>query len=135
MLLKLINIFKKYLKLIKFCIVGGLNTLITLGVYYLLVFLGVNYLISNIFGYFAGIVNSYIFNNSWVFRDSSKKHVFKITKFLLINAIVLLLSEGLLYLFVSIFGIGKYFAILIVVPITTIINYLCYNYFVFSKNK
>jgi len=135
MYLKLINLFNKYKKFIKFCFVGALNTIITIGVYYLLIFCGVHYLISNIIGYFAGMANSYLLNNSWVFRDLSKKHILKVTKFLLINVIVLLLSEGLLYLFVDLFGIGKYIAIILVVPITTIINYVLYNYFVFWKNK
>ena len=58
---------------IRYCIVGVLNTLVTLGVIYLCKsMLGWNLYVSNALGYIAGVTNSFFFNKQWTFK--SKGH-------------------------------------------------------------
>ncbi|MDO4320087.1 MAG: GtrA family protein [Bacteroidales bacterium] len=58
------------LRFIKYCMVGGLNTLLTLGVIFLCksVF-GIDPYVSNAAGYVVGLVNSFMWNKRWVFRS------------------------------------------------------------------
>ena len=61
---------EKMLQVVKYCIVGVLNTLVTLGVIYICKsFLGWNLYLSNVLGYVAGVVNSFLCNKSWVFKS------------------------------------------------------------------
>lgn len=55
-------------QLVKYGLVGVLNTLVTLGT--ILVcksFLGVNEYVSNALGYVLGVLNSFVWNKRWVF--------------------------------------------------------------------
>jgi putative flippase GtrA len=61
------------LQFIKFLAVGVLNTLITLVVIALCKsVLHLNPYVSNLIGYIAGLINSFIWNKTWVFRSSGK---------------------------------------------------------------
>lgn len=61
----------KYVQFVKYCMVGVLNTLVTLGVIYLCKsLLGWNLYVSNILGYVCGVINSFLCNKQWVFRSS-----------------------------------------------------------------
>lgn len=64
---------EKTLQFIKYCIVGVLNTLITLGVIYLCKsLLGINDYVSNALGYICGVVNSFLCNKQWVFQSKGE---------------------------------------------------------------
>lgn len=61
---------RHYRQFAKYCAVGLLNTAVTFGVIYLCVDVaGLNEYLANILGYFAGLVNSFIFNKLWTFRS------------------------------------------------------------------
>lgn len=90
------------IKIIKFCIVGGINTFITLILFYTLnKILGVNYIFSTAIGYLIGMVNSYILNKKWTFQDDDKRVVFQFAKFALINSISLGINLLIMYIFVD----------------------------------
>jgi len=62
---------KPIVQLIKYAMVGCLNTLLTLGVIFLCKsILGINEYVSNALGYIVGFINSFIWNKNWVFRSS-----------------------------------------------------------------
>jgi len=61
---------QKSMQFVKYCIVGVLNTLVTLGVIYLCKsLLGWNLYVSNALGYICGVVNSFVCNRQWVFHS------------------------------------------------------------------
>lgn len=61
------------IQLIKYAIVGVMNTLITLGVIFVCKsILGVNPYLSNALGYVAGLLNSFLWNRTWVFRSHGR---------------------------------------------------------------
>lgn len=59
----------KMMQFVRYCIVGALNTMVCLGVIFVCKSLvGVNPYLSNILGYAAGLINSFLWNKQWVFR-------------------------------------------------------------------
>lgn len=59
----------KMVQFLKYCIVGALNTVVCLGVIFVCKsLLGVNPYLSNILGYGAGLINSFLWNKQWVFK-------------------------------------------------------------------
>lgn len=64
---------EKLFQFIRYCIVGVLNTLVTLGVIYLCKsMLGWNLYVSNALGYIAGVTNSFFCNKQWTFRSKGR---------------------------------------------------------------
>ncbi len=60
-------------QLVKYGVVGCINTALTLGVIYLCKsFFGINEYLSNALGYIAGFVNSFLWNRQWVFRSGGR---------------------------------------------------------------
>lgn len=63
---------RSVLQFVRFCVVGVLNTCVTLIVIYVCKsWLGVNPYLSNAIGYICGLINSFLWNKQWVFRSSS----------------------------------------------------------------
>ncbi len=61
------------IQFVKYLCVGVLNTLVTLAVIFICKsVLGLNPLLSNWIGYIAGVINSFLWNRSWVFRSKGK---------------------------------------------------------------
>lgn len=61
---------KTLIQFIKYGLVGCINTAITLGVIFLCKsLLGINEYVANILGYTAGLINSFIWNKTWVFKS------------------------------------------------------------------
>lgn len=147
----IVRMYKKYEKFIKFCVVGVLNTIVTYVVYYILVrFAGMEpsalpfketpfwtWLLSfivcaNTIGDIAGGVNSYFWNSRWVFKNKSFRSV---PKFILTFIVYMLISAALMFLCVRVIGMNKYVAKIIVIPITTVINFFMSKLFAFRKKK
>ena len=62
---------ERIMQFVKYCLVGVLNTLVTLGVIYLCKsLLGWNLYVSNALGYICGVINSFLCNKQWVFRSN-----------------------------------------------------------------
>lgn len=69
-----INHDKAMIQLAKYAIVGVMNTLLTLAVIFICKsLLGVNPYVSNALGYIVGLINSFLWNRSWVFRRRDGK--------------------------------------------------------------
>lgn len=123
-------LFEKYKQFICFCIVGALNTLVAFLVYTLLAFFsGVDeknslLLIFNIIGDIAGGVNSYLLNRFWVFQKNETTTKESLPKFIVTFCLYLGISTGLFKLCQWLLPINKYLIKIIILPITTVINYL-----------
>jgi putative flippase GtrA len=113
---------KKYIQFIKFGIVGLGNTLITFIVYFILVKLSVYYVIANIIGYIAGVINSFFWNSSWVFKKS-KRDLSLLIKFVIVNLITLAITSFILYIGVDKLNMSKYVAQIISTLIGILFNY------------
>lgn len=66
------NLYKTIIQLLKYGVIGLSNTLITLVVFYVMnTQLGISYGISNVVGYVLGVINSFVWNRTWVFKTKS----------------------------------------------------------------
>lgn len=64
---------REMLRFIKYCMVGALNTLLTLGVIFICKsVLEVNPYVSNALGYAVGVLNSFLWNKKWVFKSHGR---------------------------------------------------------------
>lgn len=113
---------KNYIQFIKFGIVGLSNTFITFVVYFILVKLNVYYVTANIIGYIAGVINSFFWNSSWVFKKS-KKDLSLLIKFVIVNLITLAITSFVLYIGADKLNISKYVAQIISTIIGILFNY------------
>lgn len=68
---------------IRYVLVGVMNTLVTLIVIFMCKsFFGINLWVSNAIGYVAGMVNSFLWNRTWVFHSTSRKYHREALKFI-----------------------------------------------------
>jgi putative flippase GtrA len=80
-------------QLIKFGLVGFLNTAVDFAIFTLLTAAaGLGSTISHIISYTCGVLNSYFFNRTWTFKLKSKVHLMEFFMFLLVNLASLGLS-------------------------------------------
>jgi len=110
---------------LRFLLGGGINTLITFALYYLLLRFfdyGVAYVIS----YIAGIFLSYVLNTSFVFRvDHSFR---KLLRFPIVYMVTYVVGAGVLHASVEWLGVDKTVAPLIAVIFTVPIGYFLSRY-------
>lgn len=119
---KLLKLFAQF---IKFGLVGVSNTLISLGIYYLMVWLGCHYLLANIVGFIVSVINSFFWNSKFVFKEKEENSKVKsFVKMTCSYGSTFLLSNGLMILFIDIIGWSKYIAPILCLFVTIPLNFL-----------
>ena len=124
------NIKKIIHQFIKFGIVGISNTLISLFIYYVLVYLNVHYIIANTAGFFCSVINAYYWNSKYVFKEKSKERniIKSFIKVFISYAGTFILGTFLLYLWVDIIHVSDIIApiinLLITIPLNFFLNKL-----------
>lgn len=112
------------IRFIKFCLVGVSNTAISLGIYYIFIFINQDlYIIGNAVGFIISVLNSYILNSKFVFKKTSEKSKTLIKTYIAYGT-NLVIGTILLYLFVDIIKISEIIAPLINLCITIPLNYI-----------
>lgn len=128
----------KFGQLVKFGIVGVSNTLISYAVYALLVYLGMQYLLANVVSYFAGVVNSFVWNSRFVFKtkgDPQTNPFMVFLKTLTASAFTgLVVSNLLLVFWVHVLGVNEYVGPLLNLIVTFPLNYLLNKYWAYRKD-
>lgn len=97
---------KSLIQLIKFAIVGASNTVVDMIVNTVVTFLlglvtsgGWIVYFAKAVGYCCGILNSYILNSRWTFREERRQDKREKISFVAVNLVVLLISFALIFLF------------------------------------
>jgi putative flippase GtrA len=119
--------YKQIVQFIKFGFVGISNTLISIGIYYLLVYFKFNYIIANILGYIISSIWGYTLNSKWVFNQSDIKISKSVMRYYIVYGSSFLINILCMYIFVDILDISK-----IIAPILTMMVTVPYN-FIFNK--
>lgn len=123
---------------IKFGLVGVSNTLISLGVYYLCVYVfHWHYQLANLLGFIISVTNAYYWNSRYVFKMGKKRALADHAKTYLRTVAAYggtyLLSTALLWLWVDKLGISEGLAPLINLCITIPLNFLINKFWTFQK--
>ncbi|WP_025720156.1 GtrA family protein [Paenibacillus sp. 1-18] len=123
------------LPIIRFGMVGLVNTGVDYIIFMLLAWAGVPVLIAQIVSYSCGTANSYILNSKWTFNKqrSNDTHKSQLPKFIAINLIVLGLTALLLQLLHTGTELPLALCKLIATAAGMIINYIGSRYWVFGS--
>ncbi|SEF40440.1 MULTISPECIES: GtrA family protein [Parabacteroides] len=119
---------------IKYGIVGISNTLITMVVIWVMMKLfGCREGLSNITGYIAGILNSFVWNKQWTFKSSSSGWGKSAYRFAVAFVICYLLQYGLVMLLNKHLTIDHYYNHLIGMAFYTVINFIMNKFYTFKS--
>lgn len=130
------EINQNFKQLIKYGAVGVLNTAVDFLVYQLLTFIGMNYAVAQCISYSCGILNSYLFNSRWTFKEDAKREKNEFVSFVVVNIISLGLSVLLLKVCYDVLGIeSDLVSKAIVTPVVMVINFIGTKLLVFKKTK
>ena len=118
---------------IKYGVVGVINTLITAVVIWIMMkLLGCSDVVSNIVGYIAGVLNSFIWNKKWTFK-STEKWVGSAIRFGVVFGVCYLLQLGLLVFVLDTYlPIDPYYNQLIAMAFYTVINFVMNKFYTFK---
>lgn len=118
---------------VKFGIVGVSNTLISLLIYYIFIYINVKlYIIGNIVGFLISVLNSYYWNNRYVFKTENRNHFNALMKTYLSYGMTALLSIGLLVILVEVLNVSEVVAPIINLAVTIPLNFLLNKYWAFK---
>ena len=139
---KLLNRIKQaggLLQFIKFGMVGLSNTIVSYVVYSFFVFIGVHYVIANCISFFAGTLNSYFWNNRYVFKlDEGQKrnHFCTFMKVLMSYAFTgVVLNNILSIILIEEFQVSKYLAPIFIAIISVPLNFILNKFWAMRVKK
>lgn len=124
------NRIARYIQFIKFGLVGISNTIVFYITYCLLIFLGFHYLIASLLGFLFGVLNSFYFNNKFVFKkgklEARNPWLVLIKTLISYGLTSYVIGSILLVLFIEGLGISKYIApflgLMVKIPLNFILN-------------
>lgn len=114
-------------QLIRFSIIGVMNTIIDFVVFIILLkVFGIHYSICQVAGYFSGTINSFVWNKYWTFNYRANKCCLttQISKFLLVNGLSLLITVLGLIVLVDSVGLDEILSKVIIILLSQVINFL-----------
>lgn len=112
---------------------GGVSTVLNYGVFLLLLnVLSVNYLLATIVGFSAGAILGYYLNKTWTYDASDQGNSTAIT-YVSLYAASLLVGLCFFWVLVEKLSIPAEFGSILVIILTTIMNFLGTKFWVFSK--
>ncbi|MET3942450.1 putative flippase GtrA [Paenibacillus sp. PvP094] len=118
--------------LIKFGIVGVVNTAVDALVFTMLAALGAPALIAQVISYSCGVLNSYWWNGRWTFRDARRQGPNnELLRFVTTNLIILVLISLILFLSNHILGWNLVISKAAATLLGMILNYIASRYWVF----
>lgn len=127
------------IQFIKFGFVGGINTVLSYAIYYVLcIILGFNYLLSQGIAWFITVFISYVLNNIMTFSDGgstnwSIKNLVKV--YISYSVTGLFLATFLSWIWVDVLSIEKAFAPIINLFFTIPLNFLLNKYWAYAKHQ
>ena len=137
----MIDLIKKYKEIISYLIVGVLTTVVSLGVYYGLVFTILNpknpvqLQMANVSSWIAAVTFAYFANRIVVFRSENKNIIKEMISFFTARVGTLLMDMGIMFVFVTLLGFNDKIIKLVVQVVVTVANYVISKFFVFKKEK
>lgn len=117
----------------KFLVSGGLNTLICLLLYWVLIKFNVNYILASTLMFIFGVVEGYILSAIFVFKHKiNLAHLAKYTLVYLSSyAVNIIVLTGL----VELIGFSHFMAQVVTSAVVAVLNFFLVKVFVFKHNK
>ncbi len=125
----------KLWQFVKFGIVGVSNTLISLAIYYIVIFInGDYYLLGNFLGWVVSVFNAFYWGNKVVFKENkeNRSYIKSLLKSYTTYGATFILTHFLMYLQVEIWSISEIIAPIINLIITIPLNYIINKFWTFK---
>lgn len=130
------RLYEYAIQFVKFGLVGVLNNVISLIVYYMVIFFSPEiYLVGNAMGFLVSTLNAYILNSKFVFSTGQRASNAKSTlaKTYVMYTVSLIMSTGILYLLVDVLEIHEKIAPIISLMITVPFNFIVSKLWVYKR--
>lgn len=122
-------------QLIRFMMIGAVNTLVSYIAYLLVFYLtSGNYIIANIAGFIAGTVNAYFGNSKFVFKQKKFELIHALKTFLSYGA-TCAVNTGLLYVIVNFAKISAVVAPVLNSVLIFVLNFVLNKFWVYKKRE
>lgn len=138
-------LYKKYKEIINYIIVGGMTTVVGLGIYYILVISVLDPLkpvelqIANICSWIGAVAFAYFTNRKFVFESKNQNKLKEFISFVVARIATLLLEMFIMWFFVTLLKLDSDLYVVIftlVAQVAVIIgNYIFSKLFVFRKYR
>ena len=138
---KIKELYFKYKEIVNYLIFGVLTTVISLLIYYILVFTILNpenafeLQIANIISWIAGVIFAYVTNRKFVFESKENNRFKEASKFVTSRIITLLIDMLIMFLAVTTLHFNDKIIKLISQVIVIVSNYVFSKLFVFVKKE
>lgn len=134
---KIHHIFRNHVgRFVKFGIVGGSGTVVNLGVQYLLTLIGLHYIVAGVISTEISIINNFLLNNFWTWRDNPAKTKRSfVSRLLKYNSSMIItgIAQNLMMIFLTeLFKINDLISKFIAIVIITIVNYIIHYFWTFK---
>lgn len=123
------NIVSK--ELAAYFIAGVLTTLINFMVYYAMLFMGIDYKVSNTAAFIISVIFAFIVNKKYVFL-SDKSYIKEFIKFSLGRVFTYVLDIGTMIVLIEVFSVNEYMAKLWTNILVMVSNYLISKFWTFK---
>lgn len=136
---KVLNLYRRYKEVINYLIFGVLTTIISLVVYYGLVFIlldasrAIELQIANIISWIAGVIFAYVTNRKFVFDSKNKDIIKEVSSFFGARIITLIMDMVIMMVGVTLLKGNDKVWKLISQVIVIVSNYLFSKIFVFKR--
>ncbi|SHJ49984.1 GtrA family protein [Parasporobacterium paucivorans] len=131
--------YKAFIQFVKFGIVGLGNTFVNYAVYAIVILLGLHYQVGNVLGFLISVLNSFYWNNRYVFRqqegESRVKWKALLRTYLSYAFSGLVITPVLLYLLVETGGLSEYLAPFLIMIITIPLNFFMNKHWAFRPER
>lgn len=120
---------------IKFSIVGISNTAISLFVYYVFILINKDfYQLGNVFGWIIGVLNSFYWNNKYVFKQNDEhSNLKRVLKSYFAYFLTFILTIVLLHIEIEFLNLSKVVCPIMNLMVTTPINFLVNKHWIFKE--
>lgn len=131
--------WKALVQFVKFGFVGLSNTVISTVIYWIMIYFGINKYVASVTGFVVSVLNSFFWNNSFVFKKEegeTRSPIMALIKtFASYAATGLVLHNILLYVWTEIFSVNDYLVPIINLVITIPINFVMNKFWAFKTKK
>ena len=122
-------------QMIKFAIVGAIGTIVNLSILFISTeFFSIYYIISEIIAFFCALINNYILNKIWTFKEKVKyKVIRKYFQYFSITLIALVVNLIILFILVEFFNMWYILAEIVAILGGFLINFSGSKFWTFNE--
>lgn len=124
---------RRMIQFLHFCMVGLVNSAVDFTTFFLLTSGEMSDLPSQMISYTAGVVNSFFLNRKVTFRVTHKPTAAEVGKFIIVNAISLLVSAGAIFILYDLNHVNIWMSKMLATGFGIVLNFMGSRFWVFTE--